>query len=79
MLKITLMACNGLCEKYKVGKPTSDYIGRYAAGQKRCAICEIYLIWDGVSCPCCNFTLRTKPRNTINRQQLQQFNMMKRI
>jgi len=43
---------------------------RYAAGQKRCSICEIFIIWDGANCPCCGMNLRTNPRNTQNRQRL---------
>ncbi|HKX82085.1 MAG TPA: hypothetical protein VJL54_07490, partial [Nitrososphaera sp.] len=37
--------------------------GRYASGQKRCQICEIFIKWDGLWCPCCGYRLRTKPRN----------------
>ncbi|MEW5841150.1 MAG: hypothetical protein AB1753_09120, partial [Thermoproteota archaeon] len=31
--------------------------------QKRCQICEIFIKWDGLWCPCCGYRLRTKPRN----------------
>ncbi|MDQ3873466.1 MAG: hypothetical protein M3258_07655, partial [Thermoproteota archaeon] len=34
-----------------------------ASGQKRCQICEIFIKWDGLWCPCCGYRLRTKPRN----------------
>ncbi|HZC20317.1 MAG TPA: hypothetical protein VE223_01595, partial [Nitrososphaeraceae archaeon] len=37
--------------------------GRYVSGQKRCQICEIFIKWDGLWCPCCGYRLRTKPRN----------------
>ncbi|HEU4605648.1 MAG TPA: hypothetical protein VFS46_05360, partial [Nitrososphaera sp.] len=37
--------------------------GRYASGQKGCQICEIFIKWDGLWCPCCGYRLRTKPRN----------------
>ena len=37
--------CKGICEQYKALKPTSG--GRYASGQVRCQVCEIYLIPDG--------------------------------
>ncbi|MGB8032575.1 MAG: hypothetical protein WCF03_01960, partial [Nitrososphaeraceae archaeon] len=33
------------------------------SGQKRCQICEIFIKWDGLWCPCCGYRLRTKPRN----------------
>jgi hypothetical protein len=37
--------------------------GRYASGQRRCQICEIFIKWEGLWCPCCGYRLRTKPRN----------------
>jgi hypothetical protein len=37
--------------------------GRYSTGQKRCQVCEIFLKWDGLWCPCCGYRLRTRPRN----------------
>ena len=36
--------------------------GRYATGQKRCQICEIFIKWDGLWCPCCGCRLRIGPR-----------------
>jgi len=53
------MSCNGVCSRYKVTKP---YGSRYLAGQKRCRVCSIFLNWDGLLCPCCNFKLRVNPR-----------------
>jgi hypothetical protein len=49
------------CIPYKAQKPLHS--GRYAMGQKRCQICELFIRWDGLSCPCCGYKLRTKPRN----------------
>lgn len=43
---------------------------RYAVGQKRCQVCEIFINWDGKHCPCCGYKLRTKPRNIKYKQQL---------
>jgi hypothetical protein len=37
--------------------------GRYTSDQRRCQICEIFINWDGLWCPCCGYRLRTKPRN----------------
>jgi hypothetical protein len=37
--------------------------GRYATGQKRCQICELFIKWEGQWCPCCGYRLRAKPRN----------------
>ncbi|MDP8888979.1 MAG: hypothetical protein M3M89_05055, partial [Thermoproteota archaeon] len=51
----------GICIRHKAQKPVGS--GRYASGQKRCQICEIFIKWDGLWCPCCGYRLRTKPRN----------------
>jgi hypothetical protein len=55
------MTCKGICIRHKAQKPVGT--GRYASGQKRCQICEIFIKWDGLWCPCCGYRLRTKPRN----------------
>ena len=45
------MPCKGICHHHK---PTwMSQTLRYANGQKRCASCEVYLVWDGRFCPCC--------------------------
>ena len=55
------MVCKGICVRHKATKPVGT--GRYSTGQKRCQVCEIFVNWDGVFCPCCGYRLRTKPRN----------------
>src|SRR2546422_3356621 len=55
------MTCKGICTRHKAQKPVGA--GRYASGQKRCQICEIFIKWEGLWCPCCGYRLRTKPRN----------------
>lgn len=57
----TRMTCKGICTRYKAQKPVGT--GRYASGQRRCQICEIFIKWEGLWCPCCGYRLRTKPRN----------------
>lgn len=61
------MSCKGICESYRVlrNNINSRYVNgaRYADGQKRCQICEIFIRWDGIFCPCCNNRLRIKQRN----------------
>lgn len=69
------MTCKDICVRHRAQKPAGS--GRYASGQKRCQVCEIFLKWDGLWCPCCGYRLRTKPRNsafkkkfsTVTRQQ----------
>lgn len=62
-----LMGCKGLCTKYKALKPAGPdgqpSGARYIKGQKRCQVCEIFMQWEGLWCPCCGYRLRTKPRN----------------
>ena len=60
-IQVTHMTCKGICTRYKAQKPVGT--GRYASGQKRCQICEIFIKWEGLWCPCCGYRLRTKPRN----------------
>jgi hypothetical protein len=55
------MTCKGICIRHRAQKPSGS--GRYVSGQKRCQICEIFIKWDGLWCPCCGYRLRTKPRN----------------
>jgi hypothetical protein len=52
------MVCKGICIRHKAQKPFG--IGRYATG--RCQICEIFIKWDGLFCPCCGYRLRIRPR-----------------
>lgn len=64
------MSCKGICDRYKAQKPTTG--GRYASGQKRCQMCEIYIKWEGLWCPCCCYKLRSKPRNRIYKEKLRE-------
>ena len=52
-----IMVCKGVCGAYKGVK--SDI------NSKRCTTCALYVKWDGVYCPCCNFMLRVKTRSAI--------------
>jgi len=55
------MTCKGICKKYKSVK--TNGVGRYASGQSRCQVCEIFINIEGLWCPCCGYRLRKKPRN----------------
>ena len=56
------MTCKSICVKYEA---TGSILGgRYYTGQSRCQVCEIWVRWDGVWCPCCGQRLRKKPRNS---------------
>jgi len=60
--------CKDICFRYKASKPAKG--SRYAIGQRRCQLCEIYIQWEGVWCPCCGVRLRTRPRVGILREKL---------
>jgi hypothetical protein len=55
------MTCRDICICQKALKPIGS--GIYSIVQKRCQICEIFLKWDGLWCPCCRYRLRTKSSN----------------
>jgi hypothetical protein len=59
--RVRLMTYKGICHRHR-GQERSG--GRYANGQKRCQVCQIYMKWDRLRCPCCRFKLRTKSRNS---------------
>jgi len=54
------MTCKGICIRHKAHRPAIG--NRYSTGQKRCQICEIFINWDGLWCPCCGYRLRMRPR-----------------
>jgi hypothetical protein len=55
------MSCKGICIRHKASGPIS--YGRYATGQKCCQIYELFIKWNGLSCPCCGNRLRNGPRS----------------
>ena len=63
------MTCKGVCYRYKAHRPMPISLGisRYAAGQKRCQVCDMWIEWDGARCPCCSIRLRTHPRRRHNK------------
>lgn len=61
------MVCKNICMKYKA--EGRGHLPRYVLGQKRCQICEIFIVWDGNNCPCCSFRLRVKPRGKKTKAQ----------
>jgi hypothetical protein len=62
------MCCKGTCDRYIAKKPSSG--GRYENGQKRCQVCEVFITWKGLWCPCCHYKLRGKPRNKVFKAKL---------
>ena len=62
------MTCKGICIRYRATKPAKG--GRYSNGQRRCQMCEEFLSWEGLWCPCCGYRLRSHPRNKIYKAKL---------
>jgi RNA polymerase subunit RPABC4/transcription elongation factor Spt4 len=55
--------CNGICIRHKSIK--QHHQTNYTAGVKRCQVCEIFMKWDDLFCPCCGFRMRTRPRTRL--------------
>lgn len=60
------MVCKGICHRYKA--PWISQTLRYANGQKKCVICDVFVQYDGLFCPCCSRRLRNKPRTSKGKQ-----------
>ncbi|MDQ3968686.1 MAG: hypothetical protein M3275_09875 [Thermoproteota archaeon] len=63
------MTCKGICERHKALKPANGSGRRYSFGQKRCTMCEMFIICNEVWCPCCGSRLRRKAKNTADRRR----------
>ena len=51
----------------------ADYVNYISTGvsrPRRCQVCEIFLKWNGLWCPCCGYRLRTRPRNSKFKAEL---------
>jgi hypothetical protein len=55
------------------------HMGRYAAGQRRCQVCAIFIKWNGIWCPCCSYRLRKNPRKTEDKVKLRQSEKVKEL
>ena len=54
-------SCNNQCAVYQ--KHWSPIMGsHYKLGFKRCSVCDKFIVWDGVYCPCCGARLGIKPK-----------------
>ena len=64
--------CKGICHRYEASP-------RYSAGNKNCRMCEIFVKWDGLRCPCCNNILSANPNSTRDRNRLKKVRGVKTI
>jgi hypothetical protein len=62
------MPCKNICRIYRATKERRG--SYYSNGNKRCQICDVFIKWKGIKCPCCGGTLRTKPRNTAKLERI---------
>lgn len=57
-----MLTCRGYCKtKYK------EFLGDVSLkynGQKRCGVCDVYLKWQDIKCPCCKSVLHVRPRHS---------------
>jgi predicted amidophosphoribosyltransferase len=54
------MTCRGICTRHKSKKIPKTL--RYSENEKRCQICDIFIKWNGLFCPCCGYRLRHNAR-----------------
>ena len=55
------MVCKGICLCHKAIMPKTGQ--RYLIGQKLCQVCQLFINWQSIFCPCCGYRLRSRPRN----------------
>ena len=60
-----MLCCKGTC----IHDFTTKKVCRGEKGDfKRCSICELYIQWIGLYCPCCGVKLKTSPTNNKARK-----------
>lgn len=53
------MDCDGKCIQFK--KSSRDYA---TEDSRFCPGCNVFMKWDGHTCPCCQRKLKSKPKNS---------------
>ena len=49
--------CKSICSRFEI---KTAFKQRYAAGQRFCSVCEVFLVSENLRCLCCNTILRSK-------------------
>jgi len=62
------MPCKGICIRHKATKKFGG--GWYVTGAKRCNICNLFIYWDKIRCPCCKGILKTQPTSGKFKEKL---------
>jgi len=83
------MACREYCLKIKEKNlwsydtnPKNPFMIRtnpYHDNKKYCRICEVYLRFEGLFCPCCGVKLRVSPHNNKSREKLKNFRQEQKL
>lgn len=60
-------ACNGICKQYKATKSRDQ--NWYRPGIKRCTVCEIFIYWVDLYCPCCRVKLKVKRKDNNSKNK----------
>lgn len=65
------LTCKGICERHKALRPADGSERRYSAGQKRCAMWELFIKWERGTMvyPCCGSKLRVNPRTQQTQEE----------
>lgn len=73
------ISCKGMCKRY-LNKRNGRKELYYSKWENcRCSVCDEYLKWDGVYCPCCGYKLRRRPRGAKSAQIVLKIRGIKRI
>ena len=57
-----LQRCKETCSRFKAMRPST--VLRYIIGQKCCQVCQVFIYWQGLFCPCCGGRIRNRPRHS---------------
>ncbi|MGB7956001.1 MAG: hypothetical protein WCF23_18665 [Candidatus Nitrosopolaris sp.] len=67
------MACHNLCERFNSRFTVGG--SHYGNSKKYCRRCEVYIIYEGIFCPCCDMALRMSPTNKRDKERLRQLQL----
>jgi MoxR-like ATPase len=85
--------CKGICVQYKATKPKGG-LGRYASGQVRCQVCDIFMTRNGCHdkdgnpadentsglwCNCCNYRVTSRPHSKLYNEKLKTYKEIKSL
>ena len=79
MIKMSRMICRNIICKAEQYQPKKKVRGAAAQGYRRCSVCEIFLKYQGVYCPCCSNRMRVTPNNNKARQRVREKRLISRI